>query len=1315
MADVDNVKFSFSRLNNDNYQNWKFRTKMLLIKEGLWSVVEDELPEQPMTHEWKQKDGRARATISLSIDDNQIVHVYKCRWAKEMWTELQKVHERSNLSNKLYLLRKLYQSKLENKTMSDYIKEVLELVERLSGVGEVIKDFHVAALLLGGLPDNYASLVTALDTRPDNELTLEYVKGKLIDEFKRKGANGDGESALNVRKIIDGVNKVRECYFCHRKGHYKKDCFEYKKVLKKKNGQAKVATQVKPGLVDGFCFGAVNKKYDDHEMLWVIDSGASSHMSNNKRYFTSFSQVSGRNIIAANGQYMEVKGKGDIKLEAVQSGSSIMLKDVLFVPDLDSNLLAVSKITVAGYQVEFDDNGKCHIRNKNGSVITANLKNGLYAIDMRHEKVNLVKSCKQVNCIHVWHRRLGHRNPEGIKQIVSKGLATGIEIENCHSIKQCITCIEGKLTRKTFPKVSEHRSSKLMEIVHSDLCGPMRTSTVSGMKYFLTFTDDFSRYTKVYLVHSKDEVPLKLKEYMTEMWNTFKCYPKIFRSDNGTEYTGNQVQSFLKDKGISFQSTVPYSPEQNGVSERKNRTLMESARCMLLDAGLPHKYWGEAVMTANYIINRLPTSSNESTPYELWTGNKPNLNEFVVFGSPCYTLLPKGRISKLEKRTTKGIMVGYSEISKGYRILDPKTDRISISRTVRFDEFSRECFRQMNCYENKENEITVNLGETEEQEVDKSMDEDQINEVASNDVDVHESSETSESLESENSDMFENAESEVEADVVSPKTVTRSGRILKKRHYEDYVTYKATSESDKESINEKLSDPVTVSEAMERGDWPKWHEAMKKEYNSLMNNEVWVLVDPPVNKKLVKNKWVFNVKRTHTGETKYKARLVAKGFTQEFGIDYLETFSPVVRYSTIRILFAIAVEFNLNIDHLDVETAFLHGELDQEIYMSQPEGFIDKTDAGKVCLLKKAMYGLKQASRVWNISVKNVLDKAGLMQSNFEPCIYYKIFNVECILIVALYVDDFLVFSNSDQMKSSIIEALSSHFKIKNLGQVRQFLGMNIIYDKVKNTISIDQKHYILELLKKFGLLESKSIATPMEKGLKLIPNKGSMPNLPYQQLIGSLMYLTVHTRPDISFSVNYMSQFNKSFGTEHYNHAKRILRYLKYSINKCLVFTKTKFSVTGFVDADFSNNISDRKSFTGYVFMSNGGAVSWEARKQNCVALSSTEAEYIAISEASKEAVFIKGFLSEILKRNESVLLYNDSQSAQKLIKNPVYHNRTKHIDTRYHFIREVMSEGTIIVKYLSTNDMVADIFTKSLVKQKHEFCTTRLGLKSK
>lgn len=405
---------------------------------------------------------------------------------------------------------------------------------------------------------------------------------------------------------------------------------------------------------------------------------------------------------------------------------------------------------------------------------------------------------------------------------------------------------------------------------------------------------------------------------------------------------------------------------------------------------------------------------------------------------------------------------------------------------------------------------------------------------------------------------------------------------------------------------------------------------------------------------------------------------------------------------------------DLDIFHLDVTTAFLHGHLKETVYMEQPEGFIKKENEGKVLKLNRAIYGLKQSSRVWYKKVEEVLTNLGYKTSNFEPCVFIKNDN-DSLTIIALYVDDFFIFSNDHIESENLKKELSNNFQLKDLGQAKQILGMNICIDKVKNVITLDQTEYIDTLLLKFNMVDCKTVETPMEKNLNLNKNKETSFSVPYQQLIGSLMYLSVMTRPDISYSVSYLSQFNNCFNNEHWQHAKRLLKYLKKTKDHCLVYKRNSNYLEGFVDADWGSNILDRRSYTGFCFTFSKSLVSWESTKQKTVALSSTEAEYMALTEATKEGIYLQNLLNELTNYSNSVILYSDNQSALKLASNPVFHKRSKHIDVRHHFIRETIESGKIKTKYLESNEMPADILTKALGSNKHYKFMNMLGIISK
>lgn len=682
----------------------------------------------------------------------------------------------------------------------------------------------------------------------------------------------------------------------------------------------------------------------------------------------------------------------------------------------------------------------------------------------------------------------------------------------------------------------------------------------------------------------------------------------------------------------------------------------------------------------------------DRTPYELWTGKKPNLAHIRVFGSTVMKHIPKEKRLKWDKKSEKCILIGYPEDVKGYRVYNPTTRSITTSRDVIIMEDK---------YTHQETLVPVDdmLEESAQrpgpQCPEPVGDTDKVSELEDSFVSIG-----STNL---NDETYVPSE---ESTVCDEDLNTENKRVFPVRQRGKPDRYGFMCMIDDQPDNE-----LTLKEALEGPEKEFWEQAVQDELQSFQDNKAWEIVDAPSGGTIVKCKWVLKKKCDSDNNVRYRARLVAKGCTQKYGVDYEETFSPVVRHTTLRLLFALSVQLNLDIIHLDVKTAFLNGDLDETIYMQKPEGFAC-TDDKKVLKLSKAIYGLKQASRVWHKKVDNCMLADGYNKSKIEPCLYTKIVG-NCRTMVTLYVDDFLIFSNDPQELKHLKEMLSSNFKIKDLGQVRECLGMSVKFDTKNNVVTLSQEKYIDQILKKFNMSECKTANTPMEANLKSKRENVTSGQNPYQQLIGSLMYLAVLTRPDIAYSVSYLSQFNNCNNEEQWVYAKRVLRYLKKTKNIGLRYCKDgSVNIQGFVDSDWCSDINDRKSYTGFCFTMSGSVISWSCSKQKCISLSSTEAEYVSISEACKEAVYLRNLQYEITKKMYKITLHNDNQSAHKLLVNPVFHNRTKHIDVRFHYCRDLITKDIVIVKYLCTADMPADLLTKSLSTVKHYKFMDALGI---
>lgn len=1308
----DSIKVSIDKLNNENYYNWKYKVQLLLMKEGLWKVINDQAPS-PMTDDWRNRDDKARATIGLLVEDNQLIHVREVTTAKEAWDSLKGYHEKTTLSTKVFLLKSAVNQKLDDGgDMEEHVSTILDKFNKYAAVGEPLTDSLQIAIMLGSLPSSYDTLVTALESRSEKELTLALVKGKLIDEHKRRlGAKGEVHRQLALKSFKK--DNVRTCYFCKKPGHLRDACIKYKSWRAKKEYAGKAESNDTDDEIEGYrsfikelkakkeragkaesndtddeaeyrCF-IVCESGHESEHIWCIDSGATSYMTPNRKFLEKFTELNDV-VKLANGKTTYVKGIGSGIVNCIGKNGQITpvkFENVLYVPDLDGNLLSVKKLLEKGYKVNFERQ-QCAITKAGELVAQGDMHDGLFRLKQCH-MANLVQPAHTDKCQHTWHRKLGHRDPSAIKLLEHKGLANGIKVVDCGIRASCTACVEGKMSRKPFPKKSATRTSAILDLLHTDLCGPMRTATPSGKKYILTIIDDFSRYTVIYLLKNKSDTIDAIKGYVEMVKTKFKSRPKVIRSDRGREYITSQLKGYLDKNGTKTQFAAPYSPQQNGVAERKNRYLVEMARTMLLDAGMGKTYWGEAVHTAIYLQNRLPSRTTGKTPYELWESHLPDLSQTHIFGCKAFVHIPKQFRGKLESKAELLTFVGYEEGSKAYRFLDTNTAKIKVSRDANFiDEHLFNSGVTLNLRtEQFSNEKFDNAPiKTEKEDINDNLPE-----------------------------MVDRHEDELEDPVRSINENT--GQLLrtsqrKKKQPDRYgETVKLLSDN---------TEPRTAKEALSGPDGDQWKKAMDDEMESLRANNTWELVDLPDDRKAVGSRWVFKTKQENSGSIKYKARLVARGFSQKYGEDYYEIFAPVVRHPTIRILLTLAKRKKYHMRQFDAKTAFLNGKLKETIYMSQPDYYVQQEKADKVCKLNKSIYGLKQAAKAWYDELKRVLEKKYFTQSKVDPCLYIMHGDGRVFLIV--YVDDILLTGNSQVMMDQAEQVLTQSFRIVALGEPKTYLGFSITRDE-NGTFYIDQRSHIKRLIKETNMEDAKTSNVSIDLGYeKVIDDDHCFEDKQkYQSLIGKLLYLGVHARPDILASVCILSQRNSKPRQYDWNEAKRIIRYLKGTVNLQLKLGTDETAYDGlavYSDANWAQSPLDRKSVSGYIIQLYGSTIAWGCKKQTCVALSTTEAEYVALTEACMEMRWIQRLLANLdedLKNHTQV--FEDNQSCLNLLNNSKLSNRMRHIDTKYHFVKDVYEKEEATFHYCATEEMKADIMTKPLGRFKLIKLREAIGLR--
>lgn len=1064
-----------------------------------------------------------------------------------------------------------------------------------------------------------------------------------------------------------------------------------------------------------------------------MDSGCTAHMCGDDT-LTNFDDSTIGKVNLASKSSIDIKGKGSISLISDFDGKTknVIINDALHVPELRTNLLSVGKLCDKGFKVIFEADSATVIDQDLTATLRADRhRNGLYYLrtttfkdDVNPESPN--ETSAELSSAEIWHRKMGHLNYRDLMKCHRDGTVRGMKLEKCHEIITCTICAQGKMTKAPFPKRSE-RSSDILEIVHSDVCGPMRTESIGKSKYFVTFIDDASRWCEVRFVRHKGEVLQIFKEYKAFVENQTGKKIKNLQSDNGKEYMNDEFDSFLKENGIGRRLTVTHTPEQNGIAERKNRTLLDTTRCLMLQSSLPTYLWAEAVNTANYILNRCPTSChNGRTNFEVWKGQVPDASNFQEFGREVMTLKREPHKDKFEARSRRDFFVGYSETSKGYRIWLPEERKVEIARDVKFIDKAASSSNTID----RNNITSPEEYESENEEVEFFI------EKSPNEVNIEEipAAAIEDSSDSDNySDAVERKNIQVEQTRGRGRPrILRTGLRGRPR--------KVHQQANQADFLEEIAylSEIPIQKAIEGPNADEWHDAIACELKSILKNDTWTLVPRPDNAKTIDSRVVLRNKYKQDGTLdRRKARLVAKGFAQRPGIDFDSTFAPVARIESIRIMMALAVEKDMIVEQLDVTTAYLNGTLQEKIYMEVPKhiekGLIKiaqtsksgqlrrkasetlrelKTE-NKVCLLNKAIYGLRQAGRCWNIRLCQTLLEYGAKKSLSDPCVFFK-GQGRRLLLISTYVDDILIASQDKTEISRIKEYLSDKFEIKKLGPIKYCLGIE--FHQNKESITMKQNGYIRDLLDRFGMTDANPVASPLEPGLKLgaaSDEDDGHEALPYRELIGSLMYLAICTRPDISFAVSYLSQYNTCFNSSHWTAAKRVLRYLKGSSNLGISYKKTGKPVEGYVDADWANCPIDRRSYTGYAFLLSGSPVAWESRKQRTVALSSTESEYMALTEATKQATYLRNFLLQIgFPETANIKIYCDNNSARKLAENPVYHSRTKHIDVRHHYVREALDQGILTVEHVPTTEMASDMLTKSVPAPKLKKCLGILGL---
>uniref|UniRef100_A0ACD5TNX4 Uncharacterized protein n=1 Tax=Avena sativa TaxID=4498 RepID=A0ACD5TNX4_AVESA len=1246
-------------LTRDNFLLWKTQAVPALYSQGLFGYVDGTFKAPPHTIKegtgdaareianpaflrWYQQDQTVMIALLGSMSEDILGQMTQLTTSAAVWATLQDMFATQNRARLMQIRYQLSNLKKKDLSASEYYYKMKGFADAMASAGKPLSDDEILGYMLAGLGPEFEPLVASVTTRDEPlrlssfyafflsaELRLEQQTsaGEIHSSANaaarhsegnrggRGGQGGGGQGGQN-RGGRGGQGQGRgrgnnrsnvKCQVCGKYGHEALRCrqrFNYSYQPEDNRDRS-----------GNYSANSGSYSVDPH---WYMDSGATDHLTSDLDRLSVHERYGGKDKVqVANGAGLNISHVGHSTISG-SSSKPLYLRNILHVPHISRNLLSTHRLVSDNNAFAEFHPHVFYLKDQTTKkiLLQGRSRGGLYPVPgstppcPSHSALSGVKLSSDL-----WHRRLGHPSRAIVESVLRTNKIACVPSNNLSSV--CDACQRAKVHQLPF-RDSSHLTHAPLELIHSDVWGPTVTS-IGGFKYYVSFLDDFSRFTWIYLLKRKSDVEEAFYTFQKHVERMLNTKIRAVQSDWGGEY--HRLSRYFQREGILHRVSCPHTSQQNGIAERKHRHLVETDIALLAHSSLPVRFWDEAFITACYLINRMPTRVlGNSSPISRLFHEEPDYSFLKAFGCACWPNLRPYNNRKLEFRSRQCVFLGYSSMHKGYKCLDRSSGRIYISDVV-FDEHVFPFESTTSRMPTTSNPPQPSLFPiTEPTIVDDRMrryDTSLLtNPASSNSIPSTGTSDSASPSDSSDSD--------------SPNTPLRTGG-----HHPDGSPSPSMSRSgfvpdDASPVMGSTSPPARTTSVSTPSSGPttgpvsappsapvahpmatrlrhniikkleptdgtvrydprrrafhaaprtyrealsdaSWRPAMESEFVALQENKTWSLVPRPPGCNIIGCKWVFKVKHKADGSLdKFKARLVAKGFTQKQGIDYSETFSPVVKPATVRLVLSLAVSRGWHLRQVDISNAFLHGFLTESAYMQQPPGFQDLQHPDYVCKLNKAIYGLKQSPRAWYSRLSDRLQQLGFTPSAADTSLFIFAQN-GVTMYMLVYVDDIVIVSSSSSALDSLLHQLSSTFPVKDLGSLSYFLGIEVIRNP--GGISLTQKKYAVDLLERTNMANCKSVSTPMCTHDKLSCESGHKLNedeaFTYRSTVGALQYLTL-TRPDLSFAVNKVCQFLAHPTDVHWEAVKRILRYVKGTVSTGLNIrrcTSTLLSV--FTDAD--------------------------------------------------------------------------------------------------------------------------------------------------